>query len=67
VSIFNKCKKNVEINFSAHDSYLESPSSSTLKDERLKNQYSVVNKLVIHNMYVNEHEIRFIFGTDMVY
>ena len=32
------CSKNVDINFSVHDTFLEKLSSGTLKIERLKNQ-----------------------------
>ena len=38
IHLVMRCNKNVDILFSAHDAFLESPSSDTLKIERFANQ-----------------------------
>ena len=38
INIQSECNENVDIKFSAHDSFLEQPSSGTLNVERLESQ-----------------------------
>ena len=53
------CNKNVDIKFSAHDAFLEWPSSGTLKIEKLeshiKDYYSKVDHPCLYSMeiYIN--------------
>jgi len=48
--------KNIDIKFSVHDTFLESPSSGMLKVERLKNQIILKSLRAIKPKGLNEND-----------
>jgi len=65
---FIPCNKNVDIKFSAHDAFLELPSSGTLKVGRLENLIILkvlgaskpkgLNSIVTYNLFFKEKKIK---------
>ena len=53
--MLKKKKKKVDIKFSAHDAFLESPSSGTLKIERLESQI-ILKVLGSNKTNVTKHD-----------